>query len=422
MRLKRDEQPPVRQPAHPAEQGRNLRRVVGVVLDHLQPLGRIEHDLPTFHARILGEQIGRDGHAEVRAHGQRRRRVEGVEIAAGANPRAGRAKRRGEVEELPAVDHADEAHEELAVETEAMHRGRQAPRRQPGGERTGRVDEDRPAGAGKQRGKRRLEIRDLPVIVGVIPVEVRRDRDLGREPVDCAVALVHLGHDPAVRIRGGGWNRVVLEQPAEQPARAEAGAAQSGDEHAGGGGLAVGADDRDQFPVAEQFGQQFAAPNLRQAPVGRRHARRVIGMDRRRVYQQIGADRKLAGGGEDDSAAFEPRLRGRRHGIVGTRHPPAPLGEQHRQRRHACAAHADEVAVPHGAAEKAWQQWGRGGHASFSAMRGGAVGRVRGRRSRSLSIAVSEFSWSMRWRFSRNFRSSQSLPITSWTSLIRPPR
>ena len=72
------------------------------------------------------------------------------------------------------------------------------------------------------------------------------------EQASVAKSLANLMTFPCVRIlvERGRRHGVVLKKPAEQPAGAETGAAQRGDEQPGRRRFSVGTDDRDKPPVA----------------------------------------------------------------------------------------------------------------------------------------------------------------------------
>ena len=116
-------------------------------------------------------------------------------------------------------------------------------------------------------------------MVRVIPVEAHDDGDFGRKAIDGAIALVDFGHDPVAGTDAPGRHGRIVKQAAEEPAAGNAGPAQRGDEHAGGGGLAVRADHGDQPPVAEDFSQQLAPAHHRQAARGGVHPGRVTRRD-----------------------------------------------------------------------------------------------------------------------------------------------
>src|SRR5436190_1986083 len=83
---------------------------------------------------------------------------------------------------------------------------------------------------GQQRGEGRLEIRQLRVVVGMVPVEVDHERDLGAEPVDGAIALIHLGDHPVARAGFSRRQDVVIEEPPENPTAGKLRPLQPGDE------------------------------------------------------------------------------------------------------------------------------------------------------------------------------------------------
>ena len=70
------------------------------------------------------------------------------------------------------------------------------------------------------------------ILVGVIPIEIDRDRDLRHEVRDGAIALVDFGHDPIAGADRGGRDRVVSEEAAEHMAGGKAGGPQGGHQHA----------------------------------------------------------------------------------------------------------------------------------------------------------------------------------------------
>ena len=92
-------------------------------------------------------------------------------------------------------------------------------------------DDDGGSRALEERAEDALERGFVAIIVRVIPVEIHRHRDVGRERADRAVALVDLGYDPRRRRRGaGGRESRIAEEATEDVSKIGFRAGEGGDE------------------------------------------------------------------------------------------------------------------------------------------------------------------------------------------------
>ena len=260
MRLEDDQQAAGVRLAHPLQQRGDLRRMMRVVGEHAQA-GAFEKDvLPATDAAPARQRFGDEAAGdEVRDRERQRgvRAVEGardreIELARGETS-AERDHRRG----MPALHepagiitifaHADDRH--LEAGDEALKA------------RVADGDHDGGTGTFEKRPEDGFERGFVAVVIGVIPVEVHRHGDVGRERADRAVALIDLRDDPRRGRRGARRReRRVAEEAAEHVAEIGARAGERGDEQAAGGGLTVAAADGDETAFGDRFGEKFAAP------------------------------------------------------------------------------------------------------------------------------------------------------------------
>ena len=121
-------------------------------------------------------------------------------------------------------------------------------------------DDNRRAGALEQCAEDPFECGFVAIIIRMIPIEIYRHRDVGREGSDCAVAFVDLGDDP--RRRGGSARRRegrIAEEATEHVTEIGLGAGERGDQQATGGRLAMATADGDKASTSDCFGEEFTA-------------------------------------------------------------------------------------------------------------------------------------------------------------------
>jgi hypothetical protein len=119
----------------------------------------------------------------------------------------------------------------------------------------------------------------VAVGVHVVGVDVGDDRHHRQQVQERGVGLVGLDHDVFARPQPGVGPGAV-EPPADDEGRVQFGGGQHAGDQAGGGGLAVGAGNRDAFFHAHQLGQHDGARHHRQQLGVGGHHLGVVGLDR----------------------------------------------------------------------------------------------------------------------------------------------
>ena len=184
---------------------------------------------------------------------------------------------------------------------------------------------------------------ERPEVIEMLRVDIGDDGDVGRQFQKRAVALVGLHHHPFAgpQPRVGA---VGVDDAAIDHGRIEIAGIEQGRDHRGGGGLAMGAGDRDAAFQPHQFGQHFGAAHHRDALGARRHQFGIVALDRGRHHQHIGAgdvfglvaDRDL------DALVAQPVDIGAL-GSVGALHGIAEIAQHLGDAAHADAADPDEM-------------------------------------------------------------------------------
>src|SRR6266850_1555717 len=195
---------------------------------------------------------------------------------------------------------------------------------------------------------------EAPVVIEMLGVDGRDDRDRRRQLQERAVGLVGLGDqvlalaEPRVRPEA--------RHPAPHHDRGiEAALGQHGADHRGGRRLAVGPGDRDPVLEPHQLGQHLGARDRRDLVLARRLDLDVVPRDGRRVDDDVGAfDARRPMPDEDLRAELGEPLDGVVALLVGAGHPVAEVQQDLGDPGHAAAADPDEmdllVALKHGRA------------------------------------------------------------------------
>jgi hypothetical protein len=150
----------------------------------------------------------------------------------------------------------------------------------------------------------------------------------------------------------GGVDAGGLEVATDRERGVEPGGLEDDDDHAGGGGLTVGAGDRDADLAGHQQGQELGAAEDGDAEAAGGDQLRVAGPDRGRGHHQVGPAEPVAVvAGVDVGAEGAEAGEGGGLGPVGAG-DGVPGGQQQAgQAAHAGAADADQVHGPPAAAE-----------------------------------------------------------------------
>ena len=216
--------------AHPLEQRGDLRGVVRVVGEHAESRTLEEDVLAATDTAPASQRLGDESTGDEMRDRERQRSVRTVE---GARDRqieltsretpfqrdyGGRVAALDETERIvSAITDADDRH--FQADDEALEAF------------VADGDDHRGTGTFEERAEDAFERGFIAVVVRMVPVEVHRHGDVGREGADRAVALVDLGHDPGRRSRGARWREGrVAEKPAEDVTEIGFGAGEGGDE------------------------------------------------------------------------------------------------------------------------------------------------------------------------------------------------
>src|SRR5213593_1884307 len=192
------------------------------------------------------------------------------------------------------------------------------------------------------------------VVVEVLGVDRRDDRDRRRQLQERAVGLVGFG-DEELALAQPRVRAETRHPAADDDRRVEAALGQHGADHRGGRGLAVGARDRDAVLETHQLGEHLRAGDRRDLLPARGLDLDVVARDRRRVDDHV---RALDVGGlvtdEHLRAQLGEPLDGIAPLLVRAGHPVAEVQEDLGDTGHADAADPDEVdllvALKHGPA------------------------------------------------------------------------
>src|SRR4029450_303125 len=122
------------------------------------------------------------------------------------------------------------------------------------GAEDGRAAGRKPADEGPEGGRDRGQVAPVVEVVGL---DVGDHGHLGGQLQERPVGLVGLGHEGGTP-PGGGVDAAGLEVATDRERRVEPGRLQDGNDHAGGGGLAVGARDRDAVLARHEESQQLS--------------------------------------------------------------------------------------------------------------------------------------------------------------------
>src|SRR6266850_5044742 len=360
VRLKHRHDPTV-EPGLGGGQGRaDLGRMMTVIVDHRDVTGTTQDLKSALDSREAGQRPlnGCERDLEVQPHPDRRERVEHVVAARDLErdfPEEGLA-----LIDLEAAGHAHElqaARDEIRARLEPV---RDDPLLDP---REQELDvrlvqaEHRRAVEGHLVDERDEGVADrveAPVVVEVLGVDGRDDRDRRRQLQERAVGLVGFGDEklalPEPRVRAEARH-----PPADDDRGVEAALGQDGADHRGGRRLAVSAGDRDAVLEAHQLGEHLRAGDRRDLALARRLDLYVVPRDGRRVDDDVGAfDVRRLMPDEDLRAELGEPLDGVVALLVGAGHPVAEVQQDLGDPGHAAAADPDEmdllVALKHGRA------------------------------------------------------------------------
>ena len=315
------------------ERGADLGRMVGVVVEDERA------------ARAGAVRLEAPGRAGVRAEGGRGLRDLDARLAAGGD----RGQR---VQHVVLAGHRKLDHRLAHPEARAERQQLDVARGHVAGadaECHGRLEgeavrHDPPRSGGDELAEGALELEQRVVGGVVVEVDVRDDRDLGRELQERAIGLVGLGDHPLPlspgRVRAGR-----AQLAAHQVCGVAAALDQHVHRHRRGGGLPVGPRDRDAALQPGRFGEQVAAMQHPQPALAREHELGVVLRDRRRHHDLLGAvgqvRRVVADRGLETGLA--QALAVRRIGTVRSRDLRAERPCDEGEAAHPGAADADEV-------------------------------------------------------------------------------
>ena len=349
MRLKNHNQPAglANAAAQTRQQGANLGRVMGVVLEYGHTVRRVQHRLPPPHGGVIRQRPRRNLHAHQLGRREGGHGIGGIEFTPGPNDRFRRRQFSAQPQRRTLTCFGDDFPAKIAGPSERETRSRLLPR-QPRAERACIRDQHGDPRPPQQGPKRRLEVRQPRIKIGVIPVEIHHHGDLRQKFSDRAITLVDLGHDPFV---GTGPRRrgVVRKQPTEHIAGGKIRTEQGRHEHRRRCRLPVRSADRDQLFIPHRLGQQFAPPHQRQVALAGREIGRMRFRDCRGIGHQIAVGRGLT---QRDPPAREgrPHLVGQR--VILTRDLESEPRQVDGERADAHAAHANTVDAAHVATEQ----------------------------------------------------------------------
>ena len=185
-------------------------------------------------------------------------------------------------------------------------------------------------------------------VVQVVGLDVGDHGHGGGQLEERAVGLVGLGHEMGAAA-GGGVDPAGLEVAADGERRVEPGRLQDGHDHAGGGGLAVGAGDRDAVLALHEQGQQLGPAEHGDVQDPGRDQLRVGGPDRGRGDHQVGPPHPGPVVARPDLGPEGPqRLEGGRLAPVRPGDPVPPGQQQPGEPAHPGPTDPDQVDSPRG--------------------------------------------------------------------------
>ena len=184
------------------------------------------------------------------------------------------------------------------------------------------------------------------VVVEVLRVDIGDQRHVGRQLDEGAVGFVRLDHHPVAGAHAR-IGAVGVDDAAIDDGRVEAAGIEQRRHHRGGGGLAVGAGDRDRLLEPHQLGQHLGAAHHRQQALARRLELGIVALDRRGDdhhprLAEIGGVVADGDGNPQLAQALDVGVVGE----VGALHPVAEIDQHLGDAAHADAADADEMHRP----------------------------------------------------------------------------
>ena len=255
--------------ADPVQQGRDFRRVMRVVRQDPEPAALKKDILPATDAapprqgrrhELTRDQVRHgQGHGRVRAvesTGDRQGRLHGGETATEPEPRV----RMVAGQEGGGVV-------TLRSDPPDLHRQTLRQTFQP---LIARRNDHGRAGALEQGTEDAFERRFVAVVIGMIPIQIHGDGDVGRKSPDGAIAFVDLRHHPRRSGRSPRRREIrVAKKPPEDVAEIRARRSQRRDQHPAGRGLAMAAAYGDEATARHALGQQLPAAQDARGVLGR---------------------------------------------------------------------------------------------------------------------------------------------------------
>ncbi len=184
---------------------------------------------------------------------------------------------------------------------------------------------------------------EIAVMIEMFGVDIGDHRDGPVEPQEAAVALVGLDHHP-VAVAQPRIRAILLDDPAVDHGGIDPAAVEQRGDHAGCGGLAMGARDRDGGFEPHQLGEHLRAADHRDAVLERVFDFGVGPLDRTRGDHHgdaLDVLRRMADR-HRDAARAQPLDRGA-FPEIGALHLVAEVGHHLGDARHADPADADEM-------------------------------------------------------------------------------
>ena len=180
-------------------------------------------------------------------------------------------------------------------------------------------------------------------VIEMFGIDIGDDGDFGRQLQEGAVALVGLDHHPVARPQPR-IGAVGIDDAAIDDGGIEIAGIEQRRNHRGGGGLAVGAGNRDAAFQPHQFGQHLRAPHHRNALGTRGEQFRIVALDRGGHHQHVGARDVLRPVADRDIDALlaQPHHIGAFR-CIGALHRVAEIAQHLGDAAHADAADADEM-------------------------------------------------------------------------------
>ena len=309
----------------------DLGGVVAVVVDHRDAAGTTKDLESALDAREPGQRFldGGERDLEVQADADRREGVEHV-VAAGDLERE-LAESAPALEDLEAARHAGQAQAPPHEVGARLHAVRDDPLLDPWDQQLdvrlieaedGRTVERHPV---HERDERVADGVEAPVVIEMLGVDGRDDRDRRRELQERAIGFVGLG-DQVLALAEPGVRAEARHPPAHDDRRIVAALGEHGSDHRGGRRLAVGARDRDAVLETHQLGQHLGAGNRRDLSLARDLDLDVVPRDRRRIDDDVGAlDVRRLMADEDLRAQLGQSLDRVVALLVGAGHPVAEV-------------------------------------------------------------------------------------------------